>query len=93
MHVHWTARHVFHISFFMTVHAQQTSNDYGILVEPLAGEVTAWRGDQLLARSSKARVMYETRLAPAIYFPRDDVLADLEPAPERRNLLPVQGNG
>jgi class 3 adenylate cyclase/uncharacterized protein (DUF427 family) len=91
MHVHWTARHVFHISFFMTVRAQQTSNDYGILVEPLAGEVTAWRGDQLLARSSKARVMYETRLAPAIYFPRDDVLADLEPAPERRTFCPFKG--
>lgn len=44
----------------MTVRVQQTSNDYGIVVEQLAGEVIARRGDHVVARSNKARVMYET---------------------------------
>jgi class 3 adenylate cyclase/uncharacterized protein (DUF427 family) len=75
----------------MTIRAQQTSNDYGILVDPLAGEVTAWRGDLLLARSNRARVMYETRLPPVVYFPEEDVLAELQPAPEFRTFCPFKG--
>ncbi|WP_209001274.1 DUF427 domain-containing protein [Stappia sp. BW2] len=77
--------------FCMTVRAQKTSNDYGILVEPLAGEVTAYRGEHVLARTCEARVMYETRLSPVIYFPRGDILADLEPAPDRRTFCPFKG--
>ncbi|MDN3719859.1 DUF427 domain-containing protein [Roseibium salinum] len=75
----------------MTVRVQQTSNDYGILVEPLSGPVTAWRGDFVLARSERARVMYETRLPPVVYFPREDVVAKLEPAPDFRTFCPFKG--
>ncbi len=75
----------------MTVRVQQTSNDYGIRVEPLAGEVTAWRDDFVLARSSRARVMYETRLPPVVYFPEEDVLADLVPDPDFRTFCPFKG--
>ena len=75
----------------MTVRVQQTSNDYGIVVEPLSGEVTAWRGEHLLARSDKARVMYETRLPPVVYFPREDVEATLEPAPGYNTFCPFKG--
>lgn len=76
---------------FMTQRAQLTSNDYGILVEPIAGEVTAWRGDKLLARSKNAKVMYETRLQPVIYFPAGDVEAVLEPATDRNTFCPFKG--
>ncbi len=77
--------------FFMTVHAQQTSNDYGIRVEPLAGEVTAWRDDFVLARSTRAKVMYETRLPPVVYFPEEDVLVRLEPDQDFKTFCPFKG--
>lgn len=75
----------------MTLRAQQTSNDYGIVVEPLAGEVIAWRGGEVIARSNRAKVMYETRLSPVVYFPQEDILAELEPAPEHKTFCPFKG--
>ncbi|MES0810851.1 DUF427 domain-containing protein [Roseibium sp. SCPC15] len=75
----------------MTVRVQQTSNDYGIVVEPLSGEVTAWRGELLVARSTNARVMYETRLPPVVYFPKTDILAELETAPGYNTFCPFKG--
>lgn len=75
----------------MPLSVQQTSNDYGILVEPLSGEVTAWRGEHVLARSTRARVMYETRLAPVVYFPREDILASLSPEDAHRTFCPFKG--
>lgn len=75
----------------MTIRVQQTSNDYGILVEPLSGEVTAWRDGTLLARSTRARVMYETRLPPVVYFPSEDILAELLPAPDHKTFCPFKG--
>ncbi|WP_208988745.1 DUF427 domain-containing protein [Labrenzia sp. VG12] len=77
--------------FPMTLRAQQTSNDYGIVVEPLAGEVIAWRGKEIIARSNRAKVMYETRLSPVVYFPQEDILAELEPAPEHKTFCPFKG--
>ena len=53
---------------------------YGILVEPLRGEVQVRRGGCLLAKSTRARVMYETRLQPTIYIPRDDLVVEQRPA-------------
>lgn len=75
----------------MTLRAQQTSNDYGIMVEPLAGEVIAWRGGEVVARSKRAKVMYETRLSPVVYFPQEDIVAELEPAPEHKTFCPFKG--
>ncbi|GAA0773186.1 DUF427 domain-containing protein [Roseibium denhamense] len=75
----------------MTIRAQQTSNDYRILVEPAQGEVTAWHGAQLLARSTKARIMHETRLPPAVYFPLEDVTAKLVPSADYRTFCPFKG--
>jgi len=75
----------------MTLRAQLTSNDYGIVVEPLAGEVIAWRGNEMIARSDRARVMYETRLPPVVYFPEGDILVRLEPAPLHKTFCPFKG--
>ena len=75
----------------MTVRAQQTANDYRILVEPLNGDVEAWRGDQLLARSSRAKVMYETRLSPVVYFPEEDIRANLIPSEDYNTFCPFKG--
>ena len=51
---------------------------YGILVEQLDGPVAAYHGDTLLAQSSRAKVMYETRLPPVVYFPREDLKVDID---------------
>jgi adenylate cyclase len=75
----------------MNIMAQKTSNDYQILVESFDGEVIARRGDRIVARSDRAKVMYETRLPPAIYFPVEDVEADLLPDADHRTFCPFKG--
>ncbi|OIQ33792.1 MAG: guanylate cyclase [Roseobacter sp. MedPE-SWchi] len=64
---------------------------YGILVEPLRGEVQVRRGGCLLAKSSRARVMYETRLQPTIYIPRDDLVVDLSNRVGLQTFCPFKG--
>ncbi len=75
----------------MNIAVQKTSNDYQILVEPLEGEVVARRGGRVVARSGRAKVMYETRLPPAIYFPIEDVEAGLVPVTDHRTFCPFKG--
>jgi len=75
----------------MTQLMQQTSNEYGIWVEPIDHQVKAYNGDTLIASSSRARVMYETRLPVTIYFPVEDVCGTLSPNPDRRTFCPFKG--
>jgi adenylate cyclase len=71
--------------------AGPASQGYGILVEPLRGEVQVRRNGMLLAKSSQARVMYETRMAPAIYFPRSDLMVDLSQKVGLQTFCPFKG--
>ncbi|OIQ45602.1 MAG: guanylate cyclase [Roseobacter sp. MedPE-SW] len=64
---------------------------YGILVEPLRGEVQVRRGGTLLAKSTRARVMYETRLQPTIYIPRDDLVVDISTKVGLQTFCPFKG--
>lgn len=64
---------------------------YGIVVEPLSGPVTAYRKGILLAQSTRAKVMYETRLPPAIYFPAQDVMAPLSAPTGLQTFCPFKG--
>lgn len=64
---------------------------YGLTILPLSGVVTASRDGVVLARSTQAKVMYETRLSPAIYFPRADVLMDLGTQTELQTFCPFKG--
>ncbi len=64
---------------------------YGILVEPLRGEVQVRRNGMLLAKSSRARVMYETRLPPTVYIPRDDLTVDLSNKVGLQTFCPFKG--
>ncbi len=57
----------------MNVRARISDTHYGISIEPLKGQVTAYRDGKVLASSTRAKVMYETRLPAAIYFPREDL--------------------
>lgn len=64
---------------------------YGIVIEPLQGLVTARRNGTVLAQSSRAKVMYETRLPPAIYFPSEDVTAQLSSNTPLQTFCPFKG--
>lgn len=57
----------------MNARAEISDQHYGITIEPLQGRVTAYRNGKVLASSTRAKVMYETRLPAAIYFPREDL--------------------
>ncbi|WP_052249139.1 DUF427 domain-containing protein [Leisingera sp. ANG-Vp] len=71
------------------VHAPRQG--YGIIVEPLQGLITARRNGTILAQSTRAKVMYETRLPPAIYFPAEDVQAPLSPHTDLQTFCPFKG--
>ncbi len=75
----------------MNVHATPKIKGYGISVEPLRGRVAIYRDDILLAESHNAKVMYETRLPPAIYVPRDDLCVELSPETELQTFCPFKG--
>ncbi len=75
----------------MNVHATPKIQGYGLTVEPLEGRVAIYRGDVLLAESYNAKVMYETRLPPAIYVPRADVCVELGPETELQTFCPFKG--
>lgn len=75
----------------MTFDSNPTLNQYGIKILPVDGTVVAWHNETVLARSDRARVMHETRLAPTVYFPREDVLADLRDTSDLQTFCPFKG--
>lgn len=75
----------------MNVHAQPQTTGYSIDIQPLTGLVTASRNGVVLASSTGAKVMYETRLPPAIYFPVDDVRATMSPQTDLQTFCPFKG--
>ena len=67
------------------------SDAYRLTVDPVPGTVSAWRNGHAVARSDDVRIMYETRLAPTLYFPADTVQG-LAPAPSNhRTFCPFKG--
>lgn len=64
---------------------------YGLKVEPLHGRVTAWRGDILIAETTRAKVMYETRLHPVVYFPREDIKVPMFGPTDLQTFCPFKG--
>ncbi|MEX0349336.1 MAG: DUF427 domain-containing protein [Paracoccaceae bacterium] len=75
----------------MNVHASPNADGYRIEIERLPGRVTLWRDGIELASSTRARVMYETRLPPALYFPREDVKVPLSEVTELQTFCPFKG--
>ncbi|MEX0280574.1 MAG: DUF427 domain-containing protein [Arenibacterium sp.] len=75
----------------MNAPVQSSETGYRISVSPLVGRVQARRNGVLLADSSNARVMYETRLSPAVYFPKEDVKVDLLTEAELMTFCPFKG--
>ncbi|WP_158965655.1 DUF427 domain-containing protein [Chachezhania sediminis] len=76
----------------MNAQVQFPTPGYEIDVEPLSGRVTAYRGDVVLASTTRARVLYETRCEPVIYFPIEDLAGKVDCAPDRRSYCPFKGS-
>jgi len=64
---------------------------YSLKVKDLPHPVTVRAGDQVIAESSRAKVMYETRLAPVFYLPKEDVKVPLEPVEGFNTFCPFKG--
>lgn len=75
----------------MNVRATPGIKGYAIDIQPLEGRVTIYRGETVLASSTRARVMYETRLPPTIYFPRSDVQVELGGPTDLQTFCPFKG--
>ena len=75
----------------MNVHAPSAPRGYGIEIRPLQGRVTIRHNGRVLASSTQAKVMFETRLAPAIYFPPQDILANLTDPTTLQTFCPFKG--
>ncbi len=75
----------------MNVHTTPPTKGYGISVESLKGRIAIYRDDTLLAESTDAKVMYETRLPATIYVPRADVCVDLGAETELQTFCPFKG--
>lgn len=75
----------------MNIQSTGTDKSYGIDIEDLEGRVTAFRNGQVLASSTRAKAMYETRLQPVIYFPFEDVHADLSDQTDFQTFCPFKG--
>ncbi len=75
----------------MNLHVTDPPAGYGIDIQPLEGRVSAYRNDELIASSTGARVMYETRLKPTIYFPIQDVTAKLGERTALQTFCPFKG--
>ncbi len=74
----------------MNVHVHPNRSGYGILVEDLPHTVSISYQGQVVATSNRAKVMYETRQAPSIYFPIEDISAPLDQT-RVRTFCPFKG--
>lgn len=75
----------------MNIPHSNTSAGYALEVVDLPGEVCAIRGETLLAKSRNARVAFETRLEPVVYFPPEDVLVPLGELTDLKTFCPFKG--
>lgn len=64
---------------------------YGIEIKPIASTVRITRNGVLLAQSDNAKVMYETRLTPQIYVPKEDIVAPLSKRTDLKTFCPFKG--
>ena len=75
----------------MNIHVAPPTGGYGILVEPLSGPVRVFRNGVLLAETTAAKVMYETRLPPTVYFPREAIQVPLSDHVGLQTFCPFKG--
>jgi class 3 adenylate cyclase/uncharacterized protein (DUF427 family) len=64
---------------------------YAIDIQPLEHKVQIWRGELLLSETTRAKVMYETRLDPVVYVPVDDLRMPLSAPNALQTFCPFKG--
>lgn len=72
-----------------------TNEDHFMFVRPIAHRVLVRRGDAVLAESSDAIRIMETGKGvydPVTYIPKDDLVADLQPVPDKSTHCPLKGD-
>ncbi len=89
--LYWFFSTLIAISERMNQHQPSFGNEYRIAVHELDDKVVARHGDQVIASSNAAKVMYETRFDPIIYFPKRDVMAVLRKSEGRKTFCPFKG--
>lgn len=65
---------------------------YRVTIEPCSRRMRVVFNGETIADSTRAVIMHETRLAPAFYFPREDVRMAVLSRTERRTNCPFKGN-
>jgi adenylate cyclase len=75
----------------MNIHAPSLASPYAIDIQPLNGRVAVYRDGVELASSTGAKVMYETRLPPTIYFPPEDIRVPLSERTDLQTFCPFKG--
>lgn len=65
--------------------------DYRVDLDPSPQRVTARLGDAVLADSERALVVRETKHAPVVYFPREDVRFDRLERTGHQTFCPFKG--
>ena len=72
--------------------AQTAHEGYRIVIEPAPEPVRAILRNETIVDSARALVMYETRLPPVFYFPRDDVRMEFLVRRDHHTNCPFKGN-
>ncbi len=75
----------------MNIQTGDLNDTYRIELRMLDGRVTAYHHDTIVASTTRAKVMYETRLAPTIYFPMDDIQAEIVEVSDLQTFCPFKG--
>ncbi|MCP4316931.1 MAG: DUF427 domain-containing protein [Hyphomicrobiales bacterium] len=75
----------------MNIRPDKQALGYRLDVAPLSGETIAKHGDAVIASSSAAKIMHETRLPSVVYFPPQDVKATLLRTTGHRTFCPFKG--
>ncbi len=75
----------------MNVQTGKIASQYRLDVAPVNGEAIARHDGVVVASSRAAKVMYETRLPPVVYFPLEDVTATLLETTDHRTFCPFKG--
>lgn len=64
---------------------------YGLDIKSIDATIKVRRNGVLLAKSSRAKVMYETRLSPQVYIPSEDIVVPLSDQSELKTFCPFKG--
>lgn len=75
----------------MNIRPDKQTVGYRLDVEPLSGVTVARNGDAVIASSADAKIMHETRLPSVVYFPPQDVKANLLRTTGHRTFCPFKG--